>query len=73
VEIEDDVIRFRRRSLEFEHDVRAALIAGRPGLRRLMAHRLAGAVLGVFARWRWQRSRPPPPAKTASPPGCWRS
>ena len=59
VEIEDDIIRLGRRSLEFEHDVRAALIGGRSRSRRRQALRAAGAVPGVFTRWRWQRSCPP--------------
>jgi len=49
-EIEEDVIRLRRRHLEFEHDVRAAMI--RSGPRRLRAFHPVGAALGVFARWR---------------------
>ena len=57
VEIEDDVIRLRRHSLEFEHDVRATLIGSRPRSRP-RALRPAGAVAGVFARWRWLRSSP---------------
>ena len=52
VEIEDDAIRLSRHHLEFEHDVRAALIGGRPRSRRLNGLRPARAVPGVFARWR---------------------
>jgi hypothetical protein len=52
VEIEEDLIRLRRRHLEFEHDVRAALIGSQPRSRRLKALRLADAVPAVFARWR---------------------
>jgi len=51
-EIEDDLTRLGRRSREFEHDVRAALIGGRPRSRRLNGLRPARAVPGVFARWR---------------------
>jgi hypothetical protein len=52
VEIEDDAIRLGRRHVEFEHDVRAALIGTDHGSRRRKALRPAGAVLAVFARWR---------------------
>jgi len=52
VEIEDDAIRLGRHNLEFEHDVRAALIGSRPRPRRLKALRPASAVSAVFARWR---------------------
>ena len=41
VEIEDDAIRLSRHHLEFEHDVRAALIRSRPRSRRLKALRPA--------------------------------
>jgi hypothetical protein len=52
VEIEEDAVRLRRHHLEFEHDVRAALIESQPWPRRLKVLRPAGAVRGVFARWR---------------------
>jgi hypothetical protein len=51
LEIEEDVTRLRRHHLEFEHDVRAALIGSQPRPRRLKALCPAGAVRGVFARW----------------------
>jgi len=60
VEIEDDVIRLRRRTLEFEHDVRAARAGSRPRPRRVKPLRPARAALAVFARCRGQRGEVEP-------------
>ena len=67
-EIEDDLIRLGRRSLEFEHDVRAALIGGRPRSRRLKALRPAEDTRHRSGRWRWQRSCPSAAMTSADQP-----
>ena len=50
VEIEEDIIRFRRRKLEYEADV-----ARQAAPRRLRTRRLARAMPVVNDRWRPQR------------------
>ncbi len=50
VEIEDDIVRLRRRKLEYEADT-----ARRTGPDRLRTTRARKAKQAVSNRWRWQR------------------
>jgi hypothetical protein len=50
LEIEEDIIRLRRRKLEYEADA-----ARRPGPQRLRTLLAGKAMPAVSDRWRWQR------------------
>jgi hypothetical protein len=52
VEIEEDIIRLRRRKLEYEADAARRTRTGPGRLRTLLAGKAMPAISG---RWRWQR------------------
>jgi hypothetical protein len=55
VEIEEDVIRLRRRKLEFEGDAASRAHRTEPRTRRLRTLLPTRAMPAVIARWPWQR------------------